>query len=195
MNLTEYFKQNFWMDIAKIPTERPNKIILENPEGFFVHKEILFFGGGDWKSYETDISLIDENSREDFIFSLLMSSTIDYYYKNNRNKDDIDLKYDVPKLGNCGYGPRFEHPYVVIKKWISKQDLEYDLYYRKEETKELFKNILLQHSWIDETRIKKQIIENRLIIPEIKEILYFFELLEDDNIPVWEKMISQLINN
>jgi UDP:flavonoid glycosyltransferase YjiC (YdhE family) len=195
MKLKEYFETKFWEDVETIPTNKPNETILGDPNNFFVHKEILFFGGKDWESYNNDIELIDNENHENFIFSLLIISTIDYYIKNNIDLyKTIQQKFDPPKLGWSGFGPHFEHPYQIIKSWIDQQDQSYDFLSRKDETKDLFEFIISKHPRINIQDFKNLIINNTLNIPEKFNLPVYFEFIENDRLPRWKEIISELMN-
>ena len=191
MNLINYFEQYFWKDLKSIPTSRPNNTLLENPEGFFVHKEILFYGGDNWDNYNDDITLIGIGKREKFILTLFVISTIDYYIKNNIKLYSIVYQpYDPPKLGFCGYGPHFEHPFTILKKWIKNNEIDYDL----SNIKELFEYIVSKHPNIDIDDFKKLIINNITNIPNKFNHSVFFNFLDEKNLFNWKKTVSTLLN-
>lgn len=194
MNLKNYFEIHFWNDFKSIPTTTPNKTILESPEDFFVHNQILFFGGEEWGNYNEDIALIGSEKRENFVSSLFIISTIDYYIKNNINLySSVYQLYDPPKLGFCGYGPHFTHPYTILKKWACNQNQNYNFLKRKEEVKELFEFIMLKYH-INVDDFKNIIISNTLNIPQKFNHPVFFEFLDFENARNWKKTVSNLLN-
>ena len=194
MNLNTYFDNYFWNDLKLIPTISPNENILERPEDFFVHKQILFFGGPNWENYNQDIILIESGKRENFIFSLFIISTIDYYIRNNINLYNTVLQlYDPPKLGYCGFGPHFYHPYTILKKWISNET-DYDVQKRKEEIKGLFEFIVSKYPTINLDDFKELIINNITNIPHKFYHPIFFKFLDAKSLSKWKKTVSTLLN-
>lgn len=195
MNLKNYFERYFWNDFKLIPTTRPNKTIIENCEQFFVHKQILFFGSKGWASYKEDIALINNSKKEQFILTLFVISTIDFYIKNNINLYNTVFQiYDPPKLGFCGYGAHFEHPFTILKKWINNNGSDYDLLNGKEEIKELFEHIVSKYSGIIMDDFKNIIISNTTNIPDQFNHPVFFKFLDEENSYRWKKTVSNLLN-
>lgn len=195
MNLKTYFDNYFWNDLKLIPTSTPNKTILENPEEFFVHKQILFFGGHDWANYSEDITFIKMEKREKFIISLFVMSTIDYYIKNNiKLYSTVCQLYDPPKLGFCGYGAHFEHPFTILKKWIKNKEADYDLVSSKEEIKELFELIVSKYPGINIDDFREIVINNTMNIPQKFNHPVFFKFLDEENSYNWNKTVSSLLD-
>lgn len=192
MHLRDYFENEFWNDIRLIPVLKPNETILNNPSSFFLHPQILFFGGDKWETYSNDILRITEDKRENFINALLVISTIDYFIKNN-----IDLYrtirqiYDPPKLGRSGFGPHFEHPYHIIKKHYNN-NID-SLIESKNEIQDLFYQIINQHEKLDSSSFIISIIENKTEIPEeFNKPVYFNFLIEDEK-KEWSTLMAELL--
>ena len=190
MRLINYFKNEFWKDIKQIDLFRPNEVILQNPEEFFLHKEVRFFGGRDWENYSNDITKIEK--KEEFILSLFIISTIDYFIKNNIELySTIKQKYDPPKLGWCGYGPHFEHPFKIYQ--IIKNNHNNSMSKRNIEILQLFNQIIQEHEGLNINNFKQIIINNIYNIPERFNDPVFFIFLNNEQQKSWTEEITSIL--
>ena len=195
MTLSLYYQTNFLEDLALIPTVKPVEQLIERSEEFFIYQSIRFFGGKDFRSFYDDISFINKLNQENFIFTLLVSTTVNYYIKNNINiLGYLKFDYNLPVLGYCGIFPHFEHPYKIIQQWANFKDSNYDLFARKEEIKLIFEFISLEYLEINLEEFKNLIINNLISVPDNFNEGIFFEFLNDDDSMKWKEIISTLIN-
>jgi len=195
MLLTDYFRNKFWNDIEKIELFQPNEDILQNPGDFNLHSGVRFFGGRDWSNYQKDIEKIE--NKDEFILSLFIVSTIDYFIKNN-NKLYLEIrkKYDPPKLGWCGYGPHFEHPFKILK--IINTEHPDLLKIRIEDIRSLFDEIIQEHEALVSNvfkDFKEIIIKNEVSIPERFNDPVYFVFLNQAEVTSWNQYMSSLLSN
>jgi len=191
MPLIDYFRNEFWNDIKKIELFQPSEVILQNPGDFYLHSGVRFFGGSNWENYPNDILNI-ENEHE-FILSLFIVSTIDYFIKNNINLYlNIRQKYDPPKLGWCGYGPHFEHPFKILN--IICREQPHLLTERIVEIRDLFDEIIREHEALDSNVFKEIIINNEVSIPERFNDPVYFVFLNEAEVTIWNQNMSSLLN-
>jgi hypothetical protein len=197
--MIDYFKSKFWNDIETIDTYRPNEVILNEPDNFFVHKEIKFYGGEDWESYSNDISEVPPASRIEFLLCLLTISTFDYYIKNNLQLyTTVRQVYDPPKLGWCGFGPHFEHPYKILKKVLESELSKEELIEKKGSINEVLNFIIEQHSSIDSSDFKSIITNNQKNFSSAPHENWTDDWnvkIEENDIKNWKRIIGKLINN
>jgi hypothetical protein len=192
MTLKDYFKNEFWNDIEKIELFQPNEVILQNPGDFNLHSGVRFFGGSNWENYPNDILNIE--NKDEFILSLFIVSTIDYFIKNNNERYlEIRQKYNPPKLGWCGYGPHFEHPFKILKIINTEQpDL---LKVRFDEIQSLFDVIIEEHKALVSNVFKEIIINNEVSIPERFNDPVYFVFLNQAEVTSWNQYMSSLLSN
>lgn len=195
MNLKDYFYETFWQNVKLLPVSKPNATILRNPSTFFLHEGAVFFGSKDWETYNSDILNIPKETRDNFVLSLFVISTIDYFVKNNISlHKSIRPIYDPPKLGWCGYGPHFEHPFIIIKRHYVSDVLESDIMDRKEEIQDLFKAIISEYNGLNYDEFLYKIKNNQTEIPDEFNAPGFFEFLNDLEQKEWIDLMSKILN-
>lgn len=186
MDLKDYYHKLFNTDINQLHTVTPNDVILEHAEEFFVHKEIKFFGGKDWEGFDADTNGIDH--LEEFLITLFIMSTVDYFIKNNLELyKKIYQKHDYPKLGWSGYGPHFEHPYKIYSK---RKEVFNELHRRKVEIVPLFKEIIKDYNGLYYESFITKVINNET--NSIDQYGGFLELLNESEEKVWKDNMEMI---
>jgi hypothetical protein len=193
MKLTDYFKFEFDHNIGKIPRVKPNETILQKPSNFYLNSKDTFFGGKDWQNYETDISNIPVETREDFILCLFTVSMVDYYYTNNYNNAFSEHRFPIPKFGWCGYGPHFEHPLGLLTKHFGDVGIETIISSRSEEIKNLTSLLICEFTLKDELEFLIILKNNITNIPVQFNDPIFFEFLMQHEIEIWKKIMKKII--
>jgi len=116
MKVQEYRKNEFPGDLRKLEFQRPNSVILNNPESFRTDSNTIYFGGRDWENITNDISNIEKNNREYFFLCLFTITIIDLtmftYYKESYETFRRLTMY--PKFGWSGFGPHYENPKKLL---------------------------------------------------------------------------------
>jgi hypothetical protein len=192
MILRNYFETEFWEDVKRIELSRPNETILKNPEDFYLHKQAKFFGGKDWENYTKDISNITK--KNEFVLSMFIISTIDFFIKNNTELyTTIKQKYDPPKLGWCGLGPHFEHPFKIFQ--IINNYYPNSIFDRKEEIKDLFNKIFSEYDSLNFDAFKKLVTNNMLNIPERFNDPVYFIFLNEVQEQSWNEIMVSILND
>ena len=132
-----YLKDQFREDFEKVSTDRPNYVILSNPDQFRIDRQTVFFGGRDWENCEKDMARVKEENREQFVLCIFMVTVIDlgmftYYpgaYPSFRKQTLF------PKFGWVGFGPHYENPKKLIlvplrKGMVTFEKTNLDEYHR-----------------------------------------------------------------
>ena len=192
MKLTDFFKFEFDHFMGKIPTDKPNETILQNPSNFYLNSKDTFFGGKDWQNYEFDISNIPVEIREDFILCLFTVSFVDYYYTNNYRIAFSEHKFPIPKFGWCGYGPHFEHPLGLLIKHFGSDGLETLISSRSEEIKNLTSHLICDMTEIDEIEFLTILKNNITNIPVKFNDPVLFEFLTQNEMEIWKQIINKI---
>ena len=116
MNFKYYVETQFPSDIKTMKFDMPNLTIQEDPQGYRMDKQTIFFGGKNWSSIKEDLSKIDKANIENFCISLFIIVSIDLnmftYFKDKYALFRSNTMY--PKFGWCGYGPHYENPKKLL---------------------------------------------------------------------------------
>lgn len=190
MNLVDFFKLEFQYLFKKFSIENPNETIIQHPSKFYLNSQDQFFGGKDWQNYESDISNVSIEKREDFILCLFAALTVDYYYTNNYNNAFLENRVPIPKFGWCGYGPHFEHPLIILRKHFGNDISEIIISKRKEEIIDLLTNLI--HNYTNENaRGFSELIKNNITnIPSQFNDSVYFEFLNETELECWKKHMT-----
>lgn len=115
-NISNYFKNQFPIDLKTIEFQHPNVTLLNNPNTFKIDNNTIYFGGINWKNFNNDIRHIERNNYDFFFLSLFMISVFDLtMYTHFRTSYDTfrSLTY-YPKFGWSGLGPHYENPKKIL---------------------------------------------------------------------------------
>lgn len=191
--LIDYFNSQFLNDLGTIERVAPNKTILANLKSFYLFNSDEFFGGQKWKYFDRDIEEIKSEHKEDFLLTLLVLSSTNYFLRKNiqqilliKNKNNY---FCVPVFGHCGLSPHFEHPNRIliqshIHNILNRQILEN----RSREILDMF-NLSLQQNNLEYRTVKMWIINNEAN----SNFEIDFRILDTDINDLWNIFIGILI--
>jgi hypothetical protein len=188
--LIDYFNNQFLNDLGTIEREVPNKTILANLKTFYLFKSDEFFGETEWNLIKRDLNGIQNENIENFILTLLILATTNYYFRGNLGKPllliNMNNQYFMSTLGGVGLAPRIGHPYWIWAKSHENNNISQEIILNRSfEMRSLFDLVAKQN------KIESESLMNWIINDELNpDIALYFWHLNDFQKEDWNNIIN-----